>query len=99
VFRDSAIKDAQQQCDSFSPELREQQQRLHPGVRSPAQFRNVLVSNVSVDGAAAFIRVDGFDPPPRLRIPKTTRPVYQESDPAFMNVGAEGGPVRRASTT
>lgn len=34
---------------------------VYESAAAPAQFRDVVVSNVSVDGAATSIRVDGFD--------------------------------------
>jgi hypothetical protein len=52
----------------------------------------VLVSNVSVEGAAASIRVDGFDPASAARNPENYGAVYQEQI-RFQNVALKAVPA------
>jgi len=61
VFRDSAIRDASNNAFILTLAYG-QNNNVYASATVPAQFRDVLVSNVSVDGAASSIRVDGFDP-------------------------------------
>jgi len=58
----------------------------------PAQFRDVLVSNVSVDGAATSIRVDGFDPSVAAQNPENYAAVYHEQI-RFQNVALKAVPA------
>jgi exo-poly-alpha-galacturonosidase len=58
----------------------------------PAQFREVLVSNVSVDGAASSIRVDGFDPATAAQNPENYAAVYHEQI-RFQNVALKAVPA------
>ena len=60
VFRDSAIKDATNQAFIFTLAYTANNND-YVSAALPAQFRDVLVRNVSVDGAATSLRVDGFN--------------------------------------
>lgn len=60
VFRDSAMRDASNQAFIFTLAYTANN-NVYDSAETPAQFRDVVVSNVSVDGAATSIRVDGFD--------------------------------------
>jgi exo-poly-alpha-galacturonosidase len=60
VFRDSAIQDATHQAFIFTLAYTANNND-YVSAPVPAQFRDVVVRNVSVDGATTSLRVDGFD--------------------------------------
>jgi len=91
VFRDSAIKDASNNAFIFTLSYGNNNNSFTPAP-VPAQFRDVLVSNVSVEGAAASIRVDGFDPASAARNPENYGAVYQEQI-RFQNVALKAVPA------
>jgi exo-poly-alpha-galacturonosidase len=77
VFRDSAIQDASKNAFILTLSYGNNDNIFTPAP-VPAQFRDVLVSNVSVDGAATSIRVDGFDPVTAAQNPENYAAVYHE---------------------
>jgi exo-poly-alpha-galacturonosidase len=90
VFRDSAIKDARSEAFIFTLAYGSND-NVYASAPLPAQFRDVLVSNVSVDGAIASIRVDGFDPATAARNPENYGAVYHENI-RFQNVALNAVP-------
>jgi exo-poly-alpha-galacturonosidase len=90
VFRDSAIKDASNNAFIFTLAYG-QNNNVYAAAPVPAQFRDVLVSNVSVDGATTSIRVDGFDPTTALENPENYRDVFHENI-RFQNVALNAVP-------
>ncbi|MEO8181832.1 MAG: glycoside hydrolase family 28 protein [Deltaproteobacteria bacterium] len=92
VFRDSAIKDASNNAFVFTLSYGNNNNAF-TSAAVPAQFRDVLVSNVSVDGAATSIRVDGFDPATAAQNPENYAAVYHEQI-RFQNVALKAvGPA------
>jgi exo-poly-alpha-galacturonosidase len=84
VFRDSAIKDANNQAFIFTLGYGNNN-NVYASAPSPAQFRDVVVRNVSVDGASTAIRVDGFDPATATQNLESYGHVYHENI-VFQNV-------------
>jgi exo-poly-alpha-galacturonosidase len=84
VFADSAIQDANKSAFIFTLSYGNNDNAFTPAP-VPAQFRDVLVSNVSVDGAGTSIRVDGFDPASAAQNPENYAAVYHEQI-RFQNV-------------
>jgi exo-poly-alpha-galacturonosidase len=91
VFRDSAIKDASNNAFIFTLSYGNNNNSFRPAA-VPAQFRDVLVSNVSVEGAANSIRVDGFDPATAAQNPEKYPAVYHEQI-RFRNVALKAVPA------
>jgi len=90
VFRDSAMKDASNNAFIFTLAYG-QNNNVYASALVPAQFRDVLVSNVSVDGAASSIRVDGFDASAAAQNPENYGDVFQENI-RFQNVALRAVP-------
>ena len=84
VFRDSAIKDASSQAFIFTLAYGANN-NVYASAPTPAQFRDVVVSNISVDGAATSIRVDGFDPATAAQNAEGYSAVFHENI-VFQNV-------------
>jgi len=90
VFRDSAIQDARNNAFIFTLAYG-QNNNVYAAAPVPAQFRDVLVSNVSVDGATSSIRVDGFDPSTAAQNPENYGDVFHENI-RFQNVALRAVP-------
>ncbi|HKO93017.1 MAG TPA: glycoside hydrolase family 28 protein, partial [Polyangiaceae bacterium] len=90
VFRDSAIQDASNNAFIFTLAYG-QNNNVYAAAPVPAQFRDVLVSNVSVDGATSSIRVDGFDPSLAAQNPEGYGDVFHENL-RFENVSLKAVP-------
>jgi exo-poly-alpha-galacturonosidase len=84
VFRDSAMRDANNQAFIFTLAYT-QNNNVYESAPAPAQFRDVVVSNISVDGAATSIRVDGFDAAAAAQNPEGYPDVFHENI-RFQNV-------------
>jgi exo-poly-alpha-galacturonosidase len=84
VFRDSAMKDASNQAFIFTLAYGANN-NVYASAPTPAQFRDVVVSNISVDGATTSIRVDGFDPNTAAQNTEGYSAVFQENI-VFQNV-------------
>jgi exo-poly-alpha-galacturonosidase len=91
VFRDSAIKDASNNAFIFTLAYG-QNNNVYASALVPAQFHDVLVSNVSVDGAASSIRVDGFNASTAAQNPENYGDVFQENI-RFQNVELNAVPA------
>lgn len=61
VFRDSAMKDASVNGFTFTLSYT-QNNTVYVSAPIPAEFRDILVQNVTVEGGSTAIQVDGFDP-------------------------------------
>lgn len=90
VFRDSAVKDASNNAFIFTLAYG-QNNNVYASAPTPAQFRDVLVSNVSVDGADTSIVVDGFDPAVAAQNPENYPDVFHENI-RFQNVALNAVP-------
>jgi exo-poly-alpha-galacturonosidase len=90
VFRDSAMKDASNNAFIFTLAYG-QNNNVYASALVPAQFRDVLVSNVSVGGATTSIRVDGFDPTTAMENPDNYGDVFHENI-RFQNVALNAVP-------
>ncbi|HTV23161.1 MAG TPA: glycoside hydrolase family 28 protein [Polyangiaceae bacterium] len=90
VFRDSAIRDASNNAFIFTLAYG-QNDNVYASAPVPAQFRDVLVSRVSVDGADTSIVVDGFDPATAAQNPENYADVFHENI-RFQNVALRAVP-------
>lgn len=91
IFRDSAIQDASNHAFIFTLSYGNNDNAF-AAAPVPARFHDVLVSNVSVDGAAQSIHVDGFDPASAAQNPEHYPAVYQERI-RFQNVRLKAVPA------
>jgi exo-poly-alpha-galacturonosidase len=93
VFRDSAIRDATNQAFIFTLAYTANNND-YVSAPSPAQFRDVLVRNVSVDGAATSLRVDGFNAAAAAQNAENYPDVFHENI-RFQNVALKAVGVAR----
>jgi len=90
VFRDSAMRDASNNAFIFTLAYG-QNNNVYASAPLPAQFRDVIVSHVSVDGADTSIVVDGFDPAVAAQNPENYADVFHENI-RFQNVALNAVP-------
>jgi exo-poly-alpha-galacturonosidase len=71
-----------------------QNNNVYVSAPTPAEFRDILVQNVTVDGGSTAIQVDGFDPATAVQDLEGYGAVYHENI-VFKNVVLNGlGPTR-----
>ena len=89
VFRDSAMKDATTNGFIFTLSYT-QNNNVYVSAPTPAEFRDILVQNVTVDGGGSTaIQVDGFDPATAVQDLEGYGDVYNENI-VFKNVVMNG---------